>query len=228
MRNAHCLSHPIYSSPDWLIHRRNVFPLVSNVNILFKPWTGKLTRYNTTICSKLPSPPSKDLTSGYLGCVLRGLSPPQAHSPWAFLGPLASGRYAGKEKTVLPHSPHINHRAWDYKEEQNTLIDERIGVNVKPGILLNAVQFQVLLNFSLQTKSGCLKFSRRGNSSFPAFLAHGVTLLSQWCGEKMMGLGIHGTQICVLLSCIYLWAGVPSTAKGEKWHSPGRQECCVY
>lgn len=112
---------------------------------------------------------------------------------------MAAGRYAGKEKTVLSHSSHINYRAWDYKEEKNTLIDERIGVNVKTGILLNAV----LLNFALNTKSGCQKISGRGNSSFPAFLAHGVTLLSQWCGEKRTGLGIHGTRICVLLG-LYL------------------------
>lgn len=64
-RSVCCLSYPGYGillkQLKRLGHQGNVFPLVSNVNIPFKPWTRKLTRCNTKYVHKVWLPPCKAL-----------------------------------------------------------------------------------------------------------------------------------------------------------------------
>ena len=117
-RRVCCLSYPVYGillkQLKWLGHQGNVFPLVSNVNIPFKPRTGKLTRCNTKYVQKVSLPPCQALCAwGPRGVCSGGESPCRPRAPAICQRQVCD---EGRGKML---SLHIGYRAWGYKKEKN-------------------------------------------------------------------------------------------------------------
>lgn len=203
-RSVCCLSYPGYGivlkQLKRLGHQGNVFPLVSNVNIPFKPWTRKLTRCNTKYVQKVWLPPCKALCAWGPWGVCSGWG----ESPCRPRAPAICRRQVCDERRGKMLSLHIGYRAWGYKEEKNR---EMKGLELmwrqdicRMWVIASyRAQGHALLNFALNNiKLGCQKISARGHSSPPSFLPCGVILPSHWCNGEITGFG----QCVPISSCV--------------------------